>query len=184
MAAFDRFNRIASVVLMVLGGIAVLAMMLHVVVDILSKSLFRYPIPGTLEVVANYYMVAVAFLPVAYVQLRREHLVVEVFTMGLSPRGIAFVDGIVGILGTMYLGLLTYLVFGNAVDATRIRSYVDITLFDLSTWPARWILPASFLAMAAVLISQLIADFRFAFTGKGREPETPDAGELPASGAS
>src|SRR3546814_9847490 len=44
------------------------------------------PLAGTIEVVSNWYMVGVAFLPLAYVQWHREHLIVELFTQNSSDR--------------------------------------------------------------------------------------------------
>ena len=61
-----------------IAGVFVVVMMLHIVADVLAKWLFNYPIVGTLEIVANYYMVALIFLPLAYVQRAGGHIIVEV----------------------------------------------------------------------------------------------------------
>lgn len=158
--------------LMFLGGVALILLLVHVIADVTSKYLFRSPIPGTIQVVSWYYMVALSYLPVAYVQLRREHLTVELFTMGLSERGRAFLDGIVGIAGIAYLGLLTRLVFRTAVETTRRGESQDIAFWDIPVWPARWILPAAFGLMAVVLLLQAVLDLTYALTGR-----KPDLGE-------
>lgn len=52
-----------SAVLMVVGSIALMLMMVHVTVDVVGKFVFSQPVPMTLEIVSNYYIVAVVFLP-------------------------------------------------------------------------------------------------------------------------
>ena len=63
-----------------IAGVFMVAMMLNIVADVLSKWLLNFPIDGTLEFVANYYMVGLIFLPLAYVQRAGGHIVVEIFT--------------------------------------------------------------------------------------------------------
>ena len=55
-------------------------MAVHVIADVSARYLFNQPLPGTIEIVSLYYMVAVIYLPVAYVQSRRQHIVVTQFT--------------------------------------------------------------------------------------------------------
>ena len=62
------------------GGVLVMAMMLHIVADVLSKWLFNFPLDGTLEIVSHYYMVGLIFLPLAFVQQKGSHIVAEIFT--------------------------------------------------------------------------------------------------------
>src|SRR3546814_20205192 len=63
--------------LMFLSCAIMLAMVLHIVADVMARYLFNQPLAGTIEVVSNWYMVGVAFLPLAYVQWHREHLIVR-----------------------------------------------------------------------------------------------------------
>ena len=51
----------------VLAGLSVALMMVHITVDVISRYVFNYPLPGTITVVSNFYMVLVAFLPLAFV---------------------------------------------------------------------------------------------------------------------
>ena len=114
-----RVIDMASWVLMAAGGFVIILLMLHITADVAGKYFFNRPIIGTLEIVSRYYMVAVVFLPLAYVQIRRQHLTVEMFTMGLSKRRLAGLDGAVSLVGLVYVALLTWLVYGHAVSATR-----------------------------------------------------------------
>ena len=97
----DRILAAASHALLALGAIIIGLMAVHVIVDVLARYSFNQPLPGTIEIVSLYYMVAVIFLPVAYVQMRRQHIVVTQFTDWLPVRGRLSLDGLVGILATV-----------------------------------------------------------------------------------
>ena len=163
-----RLVDLASWGLMAIGGGVIILLMLHITADVAGKYFFNKPIIGTLEIVSRYYMVACVFLPLGYVQIRRQHLTVEMFTMGLNRRRLAALDGIVSLAGLAYVALLSWLVFAQAVAATRDREILSLTFYDMPAWPARWILPVSFGLFAFVLVAQAWIDLRFALTGRGR----------------
>lgn len=167
MMRFERGVEVASTFLLYIGGVGMVAMMLHICADVAGRYLFGKPITGTLEIVSWYYMVACVFLPLAFVQIQRQHLTVEMFTMGLSNRKLAALDGVVALAGLGYVALLTWLVFGRAVDATIDREILDLTFYDVPAWPSRWVLPVSFGFFAIVLLGQAVVDLRFAVTGQG-----------------
>ncbi len=83
-----RVVDIASWILMAIGGVVIILLMLHITADVAGKYFFNTPIIGTLEIVSRYYMVAVVFLPLAFVQIRRQHLTVEMFTMKITTGNI------------------------------------------------------------------------------------------------
>ena len=172
MHLIARLVDLASKAVLILAGIALVLMMLHVVADIGGKYLFAQPIAGTTRIVSWYYMVAVAFLPAAYVQLQREHLVVELFTMALSERQRAVIEGVMGLGIILYTGLLTKLVYGSAVKSTLRGEYTDESFFDLPVWPARWMLPLAFGLLTLVFAIQTLDDWWFALRGKRLLPRT------------
>ncbi len=163
----ERLIGIASWILMAIAGFFIIVLMLHITADVAGKYFFNQPIIGTLEIVSRYHMVACVFLPLAFVQLRRQHLTVEMFTMGLNNRRLAALDGVVSIAGLVYVALLTYLVYAQAVSATRDHEILSLTFFDMPAWPSRWFLPVSFGLFAFVLAIQAWTDLRYALTGRG-----------------
>ena len=44
-------------------ALAIVAMMLHVIVDVILRNVSNTPIPATYEIVTKYYMIALAFVP-------------------------------------------------------------------------------------------------------------------------
>lgn len=174
MKVLVRFADGLAVAMMVLGGVALFALLFHIVLDVFLKAVFNQPIPATLEIVSYYYMVAIAFLPVAYVQKNREHISVDLFTMGFGARGLALIDAIVSVITIAYTATLTWLVYGKAVKAFSKGEMQDVVFFELPIWPARWMLPFAFGAMCLVLLYQAIIDFRYAATGQGKPTHVRD----------
>ena len=176
---FEKVVTRLSGLLMLLGGICVVLLMLHVVADVALKYFAHRPIVGTLEIVSWYYMVGIAFLPVAWVQWQRRHLMVEMFTMRMSHRATAILDGVVAILTLAYVSTLTVLVYQQAVEATARNEIQDVTFFDMPVWPSRWILVVAFGAMTLVIVLQAIIDFRFGLAGKGTPTFRRKSAETP-----
>lgn len=168
MTRLERIVETLSNALMLLGSAALFTMMFHITADVVGKYAFNRPIVGTLETVARYYMVLVVFLPIAFVQLHRQHLMVEIFTLGVKGRSVAFLDGIVALLGVAYTGILTWLVLGQAVHQTELNEFVSLTYFDMPVWPSRWVLPLSFGLLSLIMLLQAVVDFRFGITGRGQ----------------
>lgn len=180
-SVIERYAQIvetASRCLLVFGGLAIIAMMLHICLDVAGRYFLNRPITGTLEIVSWYYMVACIFLPLAFVQVQRKHLTVEMFTMGLKERSLAALDGLIALLALAYVGLLTWLVYFRAVDATIDGESLALTFRDVPAWPSRWVLPISFGMFAMVLLGQAILDLRFALTGYGRPSADRRADEV------
>ena len=70
MKALEAPIRWLSFSLMLLGGVAMLLMMIQITADVFMKHFFNQPITGTLEMVSFYYMTGIIFLPFAYIQTK------------------------------------------------------------------------------------------------------------------
>lgn len=152
-----------------LGLLGGLLMMLHVTADVIARTVFNRPIAGTLEIVSGYYMVAVAFLPWAWVAWREGHIRVEVFTSGLSPRTTTWLDALVTLLTAAYVALFTWQTFARAVQATRFGESWEAPTGLMPVWPSRWVLPVAGAVMVAYLVLQAIANvLRLVADGKER----------------
>src|SRR5690606_9299753 len=132
-----------------------IAMMTHVVADVAAKYLLGTPIVGTLEIVSTYYMVAVVFLPLAFVQQKGGHIVVEVFTYSLPPRLIAALDALVLVVCLGILGIYIRETIVSAMSKTASRESWEATYFDIPVWPTRWFLPVGLTAMGMAMVLQV-----------------------------
>lgn len=165
-----------STAALALGCAATLLMMLHVVVDVTARVVFKRPIGGTLETVTYIYMVAVVFLPLAMVQRRRQQIIVELFTQLLPPRVLALLDGVVAAVACVFMLALAYYSGQEAWAQTLIRETAPSPTNPVPIWPARWMVVVGAGLVAAYLAIQSAADLRLAFTGKRCLPAEPLVG--------
>jgi TRAP-type C4-dicarboxylate transport system permease small subunit len=160
MRGFEKAVRKLGEGMAVVGGIAMVVMMLHIVADVATKFLFNDPIDGTTEVVAAYYMVAVVFLPVACVTFAEGHLIVELFTSWMAGRRLSLLNGFAGLATLAYLlFLITYTgaeAFRRTLEGEAWETSVDL----VAVWPSRWLLPIGLAAMLLYVLIETIGNLR------------------------
>lgn len=150
---FEGFARLLSG----LAGVALVLMMLHVVADVIMKFVFNLPIPGTLEVVAFYYMVAAVFLPLAYVELKGAHITVDL-VFDRMPRVLQRVALALGFACSAgFFSILAYQTWLDAVEAYEVGEIV-MGAVALPIWPSRFVLPLGFAIIALASIIRLIRE--------------------------
>jgi TRAP-type C4-dicarboxylate transport system permease small subunit len=141
MTIVDRVLTFVSDALMNFGVVIAILMAVHVVADVLSKFLFNFPLAGTLEIVAHYYMVGLIFLPLAYVQRRDGHIAAELLTRYMSPRA----QNIVAVLTYLLMaGFAALLAWRSSIDALRsleVAEAVQTSGYFVYIFPARWFVP-------------------------------------------
>ena len=154
----------ATAFLALLGSVGVVVMLVHICAYVIGRHVAASPVPATVEIVSNYYMVLIAFLPLAWAERRGDMISVEVF--GHLFRGplrrldAAFVAAVTA-LAYSILAYTTWLV---AMREFAVRSYVISLSMTIPVWPSYFILPLSFgLAMIVCLL-------RLALVLAGREP--------------
>lgn len=154
-----------SDVLAYIGGAFILLMMLHIVADVAGRELFGLPIDGTLEIVSFYYMVAVTFLPLAYVSHYEGHISVELFTRGLPPRKLAGLEAVVRIVCLALVVLLVRETGVAAIDSFENNEMWETSDDLITIWPSRFALPIGVALMGIYMIYRL-ADDVMVVTGK------------------
>lgn len=154
---------------MFLTGIFLVLMMLHVTADVAMKYLFNSPIVGTLETVSYYYMVSAVFLPLAMIELRQEHVVVDLLFRKFPPRlqMIVYLFGVV--VALIYFGMLTFQTFLDAMKATTEKETV-MANFLYYVWPSRWALP---IGVASLMLAIGLNAVKAFLTGTIPEPDDP-----------
>lgn len=139
--------------LIVLSGMCLILMMIQVTADVLFKYLISSPIPGTAEIVASYYMVAVVFLPLAYVELKGSSIMVELFFRHLSERLQVIFQFFSLILGFIFYFVLMIQSWEVAKESFHQQEYIH-GVWKVIIWPSRFIIPLGFgVASIAVFIS-------------------------------
>ncbi|MGM0561134.1 MAG: TRAP transporter small permease [Pseudomonadota bacterium] len=158
-----------------LAGIALLLMMGQMVLDVFLTYFFNKPIEGNLEVVSIYHMVAVVFLPLAMVELRHEHIHVDLVVRWL-PQWMQRVIYIFGsLISAAFFAILAYQTWLDALKSYRIDEIVMGAVY-VTIWPAKFILPFSFLLiMLVVLLHAWKALIDPHFDPTPAAPETEDS---------
>lgn len=160
MESFRRMiERPANWLIYIACAITVL-MMFHIVADVLAKYFFNSPLEGTIETVAGYYMVAVVFLPFAYVCYTEGQIIVELFTRGLSPRNQRLLDGLLGVATFVYMAIFTWKTFEEAVYRTAQLEIWETGTSEIPIWPSRWTITIGCAVMTAYVLYRLIRDLR------------------------
>ena len=129
-------------------------MMLHVCADVAMKYLANKPIQGTLEIVSYYCMVGAVFLPLAFVELTRSAVSVDLF-FDRMPRWmqLACMVGVLALCALAY-GMLCAITWGDALRSFA-RSEVVMGPGTVPIWPSRFVLPASFALWTFVCLLHL-----------------------------
>lgn len=145
----DKTIYVLSKALVTICSAALVLMMVQVTLDVTGKYLLSAPIPGNETIVASYYMVAIVFLPLAWVELRDEAIVVELL-YGMAPECVQRVMAFLGSFATFICyAALTWFLWGPAVHAYNIGEF-DSGTWDVITWPSKFLIPLG-LAIGALI---------------------------------
>ncbi len=156
---FETATRKASGAVNLVAAVAVVAMMLHVNLDVLGRYLFNAPLPMTTEVVSAYYMVAVVFLPLAAIEWRDGHISVEIVTQFIGARTQRLLLIITGLLAAAYFAAITWRTWLVAIDKYQLGEFIT-GVATLSIWPTRFLVP---LGCGLIVVVLVIKAARLAF---------------------
>lgn len=134
------------------GMIAVALMMAHITADVIGKFLFNAPIPATIALVSNYYMVLLAFMPLAYAESRRAHISVEVLTELFPRRAQHHLYSWTHLLSALVFALLTYRTWQEALTNHAMGTFAMEQSTKMITWPSYYILPIGCGLMTLVVL--------------------------------
>lgn len=127
--------------MMYLGCLAAILMMVHVVADVAYRTVFGGSLAGTTLIVTEYYMVACAFLPLAYTELTHRHISMDAIS-DMLPRRWQTVQAALGSLVTaVVFAVLTYSAWLAALKKTALGTFDIESGIRLYLWPAMWLLP-------------------------------------------
>jgi TRAP-type C4-dicarboxylate transport system permease small subunit len=136
------------------GALAVVAMMLHISLDVALRNLFRISMDTVPEIVARYYMTALAFLPLGWLELRRQMISVELLEFALSARARRISDAFVMVAAAIIYGLLAWTNWDKALSETRVGTLVEIATYKMPVWHSYYFAPVGF-TLAAIIAALL-----------------------------
>lgn len=148
--SLDRLANSVTSGLALLGAVGILAMLVHITVYVITRNLLSTPVPATVEIVSHYYMIAIAFLPLAWAERRGDMITVEIFSHLLVGRIGRINAAFVAVVTCGAYLALTYTTWVVAMREFSARSYVISLSVAIPVWPSYFILPVAF-ALAALV---------------------------------
>ena len=157
MERLDRFAEWLSNAAMWVAVVITALMMLHVTADVAARNILNAPLFGTIEIVSAYYMVAVSYLPLAWIVKNEGHIYVELFTRNLSPRILFRIDTYVAIITLVYVSIITWKTLESALQQTAIREHWESAWGFIAVWPSRWFVVIGFGCFAIQVFAQVVS---------------------------
>ena len=163
LSMLDKLLRWIELPIQALFWISLVAgflLMFHVSVDVGGRAAFNRPFVGTTEIVAAWYMIAVAFLPWAWVARNDLHITADLFSR-IGSRRFGFWLGIlVKLVTASYGALFAWQTTLRAIQQTGMNEAWEAGGGYIAVWPSRWILPISAALMVVYLLLRALADIR------------------------
>lgn len=139
-----------------IAGAALLLMMLHITVDVIANLLLKSPVPLTNAAVTQYYMIAVAYLPLAAAEYRGAHISVDLVVNWLPDgvrRVLDYLVQFVAVLAYTGLGLQAWQL---ALEKLGRDAYLMEQTTRVTTWPSYFLIPLGFWLVALLLAARLV----------------------------
>jgi TRAP-type C4-dicarboxylate transport system permease small subunit len=160
--------RLVDRCILAVGAVALVLMMLHISVDVVANLVFGAPIPLTNAAVTVYYMIAVAFLPLAAGEYRGAHIGVDLVVNHLPPNARRLLDHVVQVLCAVIYSVLAIQSWQLALEKLAANAYLMEQTTRVSIWPSYFLVPVGFGLVAALITVRLVCRV----LGKP-EPEMP-----------
>lgn len=151
MTFIDRLADRLGQALALVGALGVLALLLHVTGDVLSRNLLDRPIPATNEIASRYYMVTIAFLPLAWVERKGAMVRVELLDTMMPAWVLRLTEVAVVVLCIAVYAMLAKVTWDTALKNYNIGSFVDVLGHKIAVWPSYFLLPFGFAAAALMV---------------------------------
>lgn len=183
MTAFGRLLATLTGFVTAVGLAAVALMMLHITVDVVGKYLLNTPAPATISLVSHYYMVVVAFMPLAFAETRNAHITVEVLTELFPIRVQRHLYSWSYVLSALIYGLLTYRSWNEARTTHEIGAFIVEQGAKIVTWPSYYLLPLGAGLMTLVVVYRFGLYLTGAKSGLGEQPMLAEIEAIAAASA-
>ena len=161
-----------------LGMLAVALMMIHITFDVAGKFIFNSPIPATITLVSNYYMVVLAFVPIAFAETRNGHITVEVLTEFFPWQAQRHLYSWTYLFSALIFGLLTYRSWLEARTTHETGTFIMEQGTKMITWPSYYLLPIGMGLMTLVVIYRWLLYITGAKSGLGEVPTMKKASDI------
>ncbi|MGI9525151.1 MAG: TRAP transporter small permease subunit [Hyphomicrobiaceae bacterium] len=174
-------ERLALAILLI-GGLGLLMSMFLGVGDVVGTQLLQSPLPGARELTEST-MVLIVFGALAYAQIRRSHIRVELLYTRVGPRAQAAMDVFADLAAVLFFGLLLWQATLEAIISVELDE-ATVGLIRFPLYPARIILAAGTALLIVRLLIDLIIDFNRFRTGAFPSAAISEMPDIPLEGHS
>lgn len=150
-----------AVVLALAAAGALVFLAVNVALDVTGRAFFKTPVPGTLEMTAQWWMPALTLLAFAYTEKRQEHIKVTILLDVLPPRMRQVVEGCFGLIATALLIALAWHAWAEAMDSLGYGETTS-SLPPVAIWPFKFV---AVVGVAALALQSAATSARY-FTGR------------------
>ncbi|WP_109466903.1 TRAP transporter small permease [Albibacillus kandeliae] len=141
-----------------ISTISIVLMMLHVTADVTCRYLLNQPLPGTLTIVAHYYMIIVTFVALAVAEKQEAHITVEIVADMLPPFAQRLLGWLSFVLTSAVFTLLAWRGFEIAMGKTKIRASIEQGSDMIPVWQSYWAIPIGAGLIALVALYKLVTE--------------------------
>ncbi len=156
MTALFAFATRSVRILALIAAISTVAMMLHICLDVTLRNVFRISLDTTPEIVARYYMVVVAFLPLAWVERRDGMVSVELLEWALGPRARRVSDIFVALFSALAYGVLAWTTARSALRHFEVGTFVEFVSYKMPVWHSHFLPPLGFTLAACICLLKAV----------------------------
>lgn len=136
--ALDRLGRL----LLWVAGLCLVLMMVQVMADVAGRLFISRPLPSTIDIVAEWWMPALIFLPMVVVALRGENISVDIVYDRLPSRGQATSDIFASLAFAVFVLFVSWGAWEQAMRAYAKGEFI-MGMIPVVTWPVRFFLPVA-----------------------------------------
>lgn len=151
----------------ILSAVWVFGLGLLIIADVLGRTLFLHPIPGTKEILQNS-VIAVTFLQLPLAVYSGSMLRTTLILDHVGPTGAKALRCFAWSLGALLFAAVAYASWPAFLGAIRLGEYEGEGALRIYSWPVRGLLVATTIFAAIAYVSMLIADLRGQLDTDGR----------------
>lgn len=150
VSAIDKLTRVGVGI----GGVVVAIIALEIVVDVISRNFFNHPIPGTLEMVALWWMPVIAYMAIGYAQFHDEQIRVTLLLEKARPSHVRILDLVQEFVSGLMVIWMIYLATIQTIRSYQIQEAGIVNAW-LLYWPGRAAVALGLVITLAAIVGRI-----------------------------
>lgn len=156
MARFEKIVGALSRWLNWIAAAALVAVMLFVCANVFGRAAFHLPIKGTFDIV-SYLGVFVLACALAYTQLQKGNIHIEILVIRLSPRTQAIIDSVTFFIGFVLFTIISWQTTKYAILCSTVGERSEV--LKLSSTPFVSVVALGCMVLSLVLLIDFLKSF-------------------------